>query len=171
MLTKLQAVAVTARNVPYLSGRVLIQVSLRHLNDVDAIIAQCRRYAASYAAAGISTDRYAIKLPFSGGAAAAARVLKAEGIPTLATSVFCVEQAVAASQAGCVMISPYYNGTHLNTSRPSLISIITNRVRRNQGTLGPLVPHQGRRRRSPGTFTNPLSLLIHHSKLTVGCSF
>lgn len=134
----------TARNVPYLSGRVLIQVSLRHLNDVDAILAQCRRYAASYAAAGISTDRYAIKLPFSGAAAAAARILKAEGIPTLATSVFCVEQAVAASQAGCVMISPYYNGNLAPSSTCFVMYSFALTTCRNQGAPGPCLPHQGR---------------------------
>lgn len=113
---RLQAVALVARNVPFLSGRVLIQVSLRHLDDKAAIVAQCREYAASFAELGVPTDRYAIKLPFSGAAAAAARTLKDEGIATLATSVFCMEQAVAASQAGCVMISPYYNGEFCEAS-------------------------------------------------------
>lgn len=85
-------------------------MSLRYVNSVPAIIKQCREYAAAFEAAGVSRDRYAIKIPFSGSGAAASKILNAEGIRTLATAVFSVEQAVAASQAGCVMISPYYNG-------------------------------------------------------------
>jgi transaldolase len=36
--------------------------------------------------------------------------LNAEGIRTLATGVFSLEQGIAASQSGCLFISPYYNG-------------------------------------------------------------
>jgi transaldolase len=37
-------------------------------------------------------------------------ILLEEGIRTLGTAVFSVQQAIAASQAGCLYISPYYNG-------------------------------------------------------------
>ncbi|KAL7966166.1 hypothetical protein HDV63DRAFT_176099 [Trichoderma sp. SZMC 28014] len=104
------AINLTARNIPFLSGRVLIQTSLRHISSCSATIAHARTLASLYAAAGVPRDRFAIKLPFSGAAAAAARVLNAEGIRTLATSVFSLEQGIAASQSGCLFISPYYNG-------------------------------------------------------------
>ncbi|KAL7793852.1 hypothetical protein V8C37DRAFT_409413 [Trichoderma ceciliae] len=112
------AVHLTARNLPLLSGRVLIQTSLRHVSSSAAIIAHSRALANLYAEAGVSRDRFAIKLPFSGAAAAAARVLNAEGIRTLATSVFSLEQGIAASQSGCLYISPYYNeiAAHLDPS-------------------------------------------------------
>lgn len=108
----IQAVYLCARNVPYLTGRVLVQVSLRYVNDREAIIRQCRSYATAFEAAGVSRDRFAIKLPFSGAAASAALKLNAEGIRTLATAVFSLEQAIAASQSGCAMISPYFNGRY-----------------------------------------------------------
>lgn len=105
-----QAIALTARNIPFLSGRILIQTSLRHVSSSSATIAHARTLARLYDEAGVPRNRFAIKIPFSGPAAAAARVLNEEGIRTLATSVFSLEQAVAASQSGCLFISPYYNG-------------------------------------------------------------
>ncbi|UKZ69467.1 uncharacterized protein TrAtP1_010474 [Trichoderma atroviride] len=116
------AIDLTARNVPLLSGRVLIQTSLRHISSASATIAHARTLAGLYAAAGVPRDRFAIKIPFSGAAAAAARVLNAEGIRTLATGVFSLEQGIAASQSGCLFISPYYNeiAAHLDASlRPT----------------------------------------------------
>ncbi|KAH6603762.1 hypothetical protein Trco_007208 [Trichoderma cornu-damae] len=112
------AVHLTARNIPLLSGRVLIQSSLRHVSSSAGIIAHSRTLANLYAEAGVSRDRFAIKLPFSGAAAAAAKVLNAEGIRTLATSVFSLEQGIAASQSGCLFISPYYHeiAAHLDPS-------------------------------------------------------
>ncbi|EHK18566.1 uncharacterized protein TRIVIDRAFT_158488 [Trichoderma virens Gv29-8] len=113
-----RAIALTARNIPLLSGRVLIQTSLRHVSSSSATIAHARTLAALYDQAGVPRDRFAIKIPFSGPAAAAARVLNQEGIRTLATSVFSLEQGIAASQSGCLYISPYYNeiAAHLDPS-------------------------------------------------------
>lgn len=96
--------------MPRLSGRVLLQTSLRHENDREAIIRQCHSYAQAFKELGISRDRFAFKLPFTGAAASAALELNAEGIRTLATTVFCLEQAIAASQSNCLFISPYFNG-------------------------------------------------------------
>lgn len=87
-----------------------MQTSLRHVNDTAAIVKQCHFYANAFEEQGVPRDRFAIKLPFSGAAATAARELNAEGIRTLATAVFSLEQAIAASQSDCLFISPYYNG-------------------------------------------------------------
>lgn len=78
-----QAVRFCSRNIPYLSGRVLVQTSLRYLNDKDAIMKQCHFYASRFEEAGVSRDRFAIKLPFSGAAATAAYKLNAKGMRTL----------------------------------------------------------------------------------------
>lgn len=99
-----------ARNVPYLSGRVLLQSSLRYANDKEAIVRQCRSYAKGFEELGVPQDRVCFKLPFTGAAACAALELNAEGIRTLATTVFSLEQAIAASQSNCLFISPYFNG-------------------------------------------------------------
>ena len=41
----------------------------------------------------------------------AAKILNAEGIRTLGTSLFGLPQAIASSQSDCLYISPYFNGT------------------------------------------------------------
>ena len=105
-----QSVHIVARNVSLISGRVMLQTSLRYANDKDSIIKQCHEYTDAFGELGVSRDRFAIKLPFTGSAAAAAVELNAAGIRTLATTVFCLEQAIAASQSNCLFISPYFNG-------------------------------------------------------------
>ncbi|KAL2688933.1 hypothetical protein Neosp_002983 [[Neocosmospora] mangrovei] len=104
------SVRICAENLPFITGRALTQTTPRHLNDKDAIVDQCRRFAKSFEAANVPRDRFAIKVPFSGAGAVAAKQLNAEGIRVLATAVFCLEQAIAASQSHCLFISPYYNG-------------------------------------------------------------
>ena len=88
----------------------MVQVSLRHAHDRDAIIKQAHEFADLFEEVKILRHRFAIKLPFTGAAASAAVVLNREGIRTLATTVFSLEQAIAASQSNCLFISPYYNG-------------------------------------------------------------
>lgn len=89
---------------------MLVQVSLRYVHSREAIIKQSQSYAEMFNDLGISRDRFAIKLPFTGAAASAAVELNEEGIRTLATAVFSLEQAIAASQSNCLFISPYFNG-------------------------------------------------------------
>jgi transaldolase len=89
---------------------VLVQTSPRYLDDAEAIVKQCHKFAGYFKELGVPRDRYAIKIPFSGAGAIAAAKLNEEGIRILATSVFCLEQAIAASQSKCLLISPYFNG-------------------------------------------------------------
>lgn len=58
-----------------------------------------------------NSTRFCLKIPTTGPGMAASKILNEEGIRTLGTMVFCLPQAVGASQAGCLYISPYYNGT------------------------------------------------------------
>jgi transaldolase len=90
-------------------GRVLVQTSAFAAYDTEKVIAQARAYAQEFASVGISKDRFCIKIPCTGPALNAGQVLLKEGIRTLGTSLFSVEQAIAASQAGSLSISPYYN--------------------------------------------------------------
>ncbi|KAL4861506.1 hypothetical protein BDV12DRAFT_207969 [Aspergillus spectabilis] len=103
------AIQLVKKNLAHITGRVLLQVSPRHINNKDAILDHCHRYAQYFEEAGVSRDRFAIKIPFTGAAAVASKQLNAEGIRTLATSVFGLEQGIAAGQAGCLFISPYFN--------------------------------------------------------------
>ncbi|KAF5697360.1 transaldolase [Fusarium mundagurra] len=123
MVYDMAAVHLCARNVAHISERVLVQVSPRHVNNREAIIQQCHFFAKAFEDLGVPISRFAIKLPFSGSAASAARDLQAEGIQTLATAVFSLEQAIAANQAGCLLISPYYNeiAAHFDASLRHLV--------------------------------------------------
>lgn len=51
-----------------------------------------------------------IKIPSTPESIVACQQLEKNGIRTLATCLFSVPQAVAASQAGCLYIAPYFNG-------------------------------------------------------------
>jgi transaldolase len=89
---------------------VLLQVLPSEAYNADNALAHGRLYAREFAKAGISTDRYCLKIPCTGPALVAARILESEGIRTLGTALFGLPQAIACSQAGCLSISPYYNG-------------------------------------------------------------
>lgn len=104
-----QAVLLTKENIDNIKGRVLLQVLPSEAYNTAAVIAHGRMYAEEFAKAGIS-DRYCIKIPSTGPALNGAKVLECEGIRTLGTALFGLPQAIACSQAGCLYISPYYNG-------------------------------------------------------------
>jgi transaldolase len=97
-------------NIDSIRGRVLVQTSPAQAYDVEASVRHAREYAREFKIRGISADRFCIKIPATGPGVLAMRKLSAEGIPVLGTAVFSVEQAIACSQAGCLYISPYFNG-------------------------------------------------------------
>lgn len=87
--------------------------------DEKATIDHARLYDREFKRVGISRARYCIKIPATGPALNAAKVLSQhldeDGLPitTLGTAIFGVPQAIAASQANMIYISPYFNGEHL----------------------------------------------------------
>lgn len=99
-----------AANIDNIQGRVLLQTSPFHAYDTDKVVEHARAYAREFEKVGISKDRFCIKIPCTGPAMNAGPILLKEGIRTLGTSLFGLPQAIAASQAGCLYISPYYNG-------------------------------------------------------------
>ncbi|TVY68238.1 Transaldolase [Fusarium oxysporum f. sp. cubense] len=106
-----------AKNMENIQGRVLLQTSAFHAYDTEKVIAQARSYAREFEKLGISKDRICIKIPCTGPALNASPVLLREGIRTLGTSLFSVTQAIAASQAETLSISPYYNFPWYHTDR------------------------------------------------------
>ncbi|KAI0857047.1 hypothetical protein F4860DRAFT_370692 [Xylaria cubensis] len=103
------AVLMCKKNIDYISGRVLLQTLPSKAYDTQATVDHARLYDKEFERAGIGRDRYCIKIPATGPALNAAKILSQEGIPTLGTAVFGLPQAIACSQAGCLFISPYYN--------------------------------------------------------------
>lgn len=105
----MQSVLICAKNIDNLQGRVLLQVSANHAYDTDKVLAQARSYAHEFEKLGITKDRICIKIPSTGPSLNASPILLKDGIRTLGTSIFSVVQAIAASQAEVLSISPYYN--------------------------------------------------------------
>lgn len=107
------AAVMCQKNMDNILGRVLVQTSPSDAYDMEKTLQHARLYVQEFERAGIPKSRYCIKILSTGPALNAAKILNDEGIPTLGTGVFSVEQAIACSQAGCLFISPYYNGTVL----------------------------------------------------------
>ncbi|KAH0499799.1 hypothetical protein TgHK011_006965 [Trichoderma gracile] len=105
------AVLMCKKNIDLIQGRVLLQTLPSKAYDTQATLDHARLYDQEFARAGIGRDRYCIKIPSTGPALNAAKVLSAEGIPTLGTALFGLPQAIACSQAGMLYISPYFNGS------------------------------------------------------------
>lgn len=98
-----------ADNIGNIANRVLVQVSPSRVHDKEKVLEQGYAFDRAFKDAGIGRDRYAIKISTTGPGMAAAKQLNSEGIRVLGTSLFSLPQAVAASQAGCLYISPYFN--------------------------------------------------------------
>lgn len=107
----LVTVLLASKVIPYLdkTGRVLVQTSPRTAYDKDATVAHAKALINVFGKHGISRDRVCIKIPITPQSILACKELEESGIRTLGTCLFSVPQAMAASQAGCLSISPYLN--------------------------------------------------------------
>ncbi|KAH8433966.1 uncharacterized protein LDX57_011602 [Aspergillus melleus] len=108
------AVLLCKKSIYYISGRVLLQVSPSEAYNGEKVLEHARLYAKEFESVGISKDRFCIKIPSTGPALSVCPTLQAEGIQTLGTACFSLAQAIAASQAGCLFISPYFNEIRAN---------------------------------------------------------
>ncbi|KAK6813416.1 hypothetical protein RU639_011304 [Aspergillus parasiticus] len=108
------AVLLCKESIPHISGRALLQVSPSEAYNSERVLEHARLYAKEFQSVGVSKDRFCIKIPSTGPALSVCPILEAEGIQTLGTACFSLAQAIAASQAGCLYISPYYNEVRAN---------------------------------------------------------
>ncbi|EOR01955.1 hypothetical protein E3P92_02251 [Wallemia ichthyophaga] len=90
-------------------GLVLLQTCCSKLGDVNDIVKHCEQIVKTFEKYGISSKECCIKVPATVNGLKACKLLSQSGVNTLATTVFCTEQALAAAEAGCVAISPYLN--------------------------------------------------------------
>ncbi|MHA7880771.1 MAG: transaldolase [Saccharospirillum sp.] len=93
--------------VDAIPGRVSTEVDARLSFDTDASINKARKLAALYREAGVSGERFLIKLAATWEGICAARVLEAEGIHCNLTLIFNEVQARACAEAGVYLISPF----------------------------------------------------------------
>ncbi|KAH0342271.1 transaldolase, partial [Aureobasidium melanogenum] len=109
--SEVMAVNLSARMIPYLTGRALIQTNPYHAYSTAATIANAKRIIAIYKTVvpEFPSNRVCIKIPSTWEGIQACKVLEQEGVVTLATTLFSMEQAAAAHLAGCSYIAPYVN--------------------------------------------------------------
>ncbi|KAJ6596681.1 hypothetical protein B0H10DRAFT_2088439 [Mycena sp. CBHHK59/15] len=94
---------------PHLTGNVHAQTSPSSAYDTQKTIEHAQKLVALFSAHGIPQNRVCIKIPATPESLLACRTLQDGGVQTLATCLFSLPQAVAASQAGCVYVAPYFN--------------------------------------------------------------
>lgn len=73
------SVLLCKKNEKLITGRFLLQTSPRGAYDSQAIINHARNYAKEFELAGLSRDRFCIKVPATGAGVTAAVVLEKEG--------------------------------------------------------------------------------------------
>lgn len=93
----------------HLSGRVHAQISPRFALSRDNTLKHGRRLVSIFAREGIPAEQVCLKIPATGAGLSAAAEFEREGIRTLATTLFSLDQASAAVSAGCLYIAPYFN--------------------------------------------------------------
>jgi len=88
-------------------GRVSTEVDADQAHDTAATIAKARQFIAMYEAAGVPRGKVLIKIAATWAGVEATRVLQAEGIDCNLTLIFNPTQALACSEAGAFLISPF----------------------------------------------------------------
>lgn len=88
-------------------GRVSTEVDADQAHDTAATVAKARRFIQMYADAGVPREKILIKIAATWEGVEAARVLQAEGIDCNLTLIFNPTQALACSEAGAFLISPF----------------------------------------------------------------
>ncbi|KAJ6437364.1 LOW QUALITY PROTEIN: reverse transcriptase domain protein [Purpureocillium lavendulum] len=96
---------------PHVTGFVHVQTNPKLSFSATLTIRNAKRMSPLHSALApdLSVGRVCIKIPATWEGIQACRLLEAEGIATLATTMFCMEQATLAADAGCTYIAPYVN--------------------------------------------------------------
>lgn len=88
-------------------GRVSTEVDADQAHDTAATVAKARQFIQMYADAGVPREKILIKIAATWEGVEAARILQAEGIDCNLTLIFNPTQALACSEAGAFLISPF----------------------------------------------------------------
>ncbi|WP_333628437.1 transaldolase [Stenotrophomonas cyclobalanopsidis] len=88
-------------------GRVSTEVDADLAHDTEATVAKARQFIQMYAEAGVPREKILIKIAATWEGVEAARILQAEGIDCNLTLIFNPTQALACSEAGAFLISPF----------------------------------------------------------------
>ena len=105
-------VLLSLRVLPYVTGRVLVQSSMRSVHSIEETVADALLIFSIYTSLSPSspTSRLCVKIPSTWEGLRASRILERDhDIRTLATAVFSKHQAAIAWKVGSTYISPYLN--------------------------------------------------------------
>ena len=100
-------IAVGAALAGLVPGRVSTEVDADLAHDTAATVRKAHKYIEMYAARGIGRERVLIKVASSWEGVEAARQLQRDGIDCNLTLIFNRSQALACSEAGAFLISPF----------------------------------------------------------------
>ncbi|KAM0291523.1 hypothetical protein ACHAO9_003648 [Fusarium lateritium] len=97
--------------LPNVTGYLHIQTNPKLSYSTAGTISDAHRIVAifKHLAPDFDTKRVCIKIPATWEGLQACRALEMKGIATLATTMFCMEQAALAAEAQCTYIAPYVN--------------------------------------------------------------
>ncbi|RJE26999.1 Transaldolase [Aspergillus sclerotialis] len=102
-------VLLAARVISFIKGAVHVMANPCYAFSTGKVIAMGHRYNKIFLHIDptFDTSRIIMKVPATFEGLRACRELRKAGIKTLATTVFTIEQAITAGEAGCISISPY----------------------------------------------------------------
>ncbi|KAL4876914.1 transaldolase [Aspergillus karnatakaensis] len=109
LAVEVAGVILAARVLPYISGNVHVMANPYYAFNTQKVVDTGRRYHAIFRHldSNIDLSRVVMKVPATWEGLQACKTLKAEGIQTLGTTVFSLEQCILAGEAGCVSVSPF----------------------------------------------------------------
>ncbi|KAL8990412.1 MAG: hypothetical protein Q9177_000922 [Variospora cf. flavescens] len=96
---------------PKITGAILVMVNPLYSYSTPKIVENAQRLyrLCQFLEPNFDLSRIIIKVPSTWEGLQACRKLKSLGVKTLATTLFSLEQAVLAAEAGCIYISPFLN--------------------------------------------------------------
>ncbi|KAF9869669.1 transaldolase [Colletotrichum karsti] len=111
LAVEIMMVRLSLQFAPYLTGYFHIQTNTNFSYSVEKTRYNAERIVEMFKTIEPSFDvkRVCIKIPSTYEGIAACKILEQKGIATLATTMFCMEQAALAADAGCTYIAPYVN--------------------------------------------------------------
>ncbi|RYP34182.1 hypothetical protein DL767_004409 [Monosporascus sp. MG133] len=111
LAVEVMMVKLALRIVPHLTGYSHVQTNPKYSYSKQKTIENAQRIVAIFKELDptYNTKRVCIKIPATWEGMQACRELEGQGIATLATTMFCMEQAALASHVGCTYIAPYIN--------------------------------------------------------------
>lgn len=108
------------------TGCVFVQVNPFYVYSTQSIIDNAVRLRALFRTVEPAFDesRVCVKVPLTWEGAQACRILEAQGVKTLGTALFTMEQAMIAGEVGCGYIAPYVNELRANIDRKWVFGLV-----------------------------------------------